>query len=84
MRENWKETLDVSGLKISVNGLPALSSYSFQSEDRFPFKTLIIQEFLKPGCLASIILYASYEHDIKKFDEYGVTPHVINFRHRFF
>ena len=67
----WTETAESNGLKISVSGLPALSSYSFQSADNLAYKTLITQEFLKRGYLAGTILYASYAHDIKKFDEYA-------------
>jgi glutamate-1-semialdehyde 2,1-aminomutase len=67
----WKETAEANGLKISVSGLPALSSYSFQYADNLAYKTLITQEFLKRGYLAGTILYASCAHDIKKFDEYA-------------
>jgi len=58
-------------LSISVSGLPALSSYAFQSAENLAYKTLITQEFLKHGYLAGTILYASYAHDIEKFDEYA-------------
>ena len=71
VQQIWKETAEANGLKISVSGLPALSSYSFQSTDNLAYKTLITQEFLKRGYLAGTILYASHAHDIKKFDEYA-------------
>ena len=71
VQQIWKETAEANGLKISVSGLPALSSYSFQSADNLAYKTLITQEFLKRGYLAGTILYASHAHDIKKFDEYA-------------
>lgn len=67
----WKETAEANGLRISVSGLPALSSYSFQSADNLAYKTLITQEFLKRGYLAGTVFYASYAHDINKFDEYA-------------
>ena len=67
----WKEAAEANGLKISVSGLPALSSYSFQYAENLAYKTLITQEFLKRGYLAGTILYASYAHDIKKLDEYA-------------
>ena len=71
VREIWTETADANGLDISVSGLPALSSYSFASENALAYKTLITQEFLKCGYLAGTILYASNAHDTKKFDEYA-------------
>ena len=67
----WTETAKANGLEISVSGLPALSSYSFLSENSLAYKTLITQEFLKHGYLAGTILYASNAHDITKFDEYS-------------
>jgi len=66
----WKETAEAHGLKISVSGLPALSNYAFHSANNLAYKTLITQEFLKHGYLAGTVLYASYAHEIKKFDEY--------------
>lgn len=71
VRKIWQETAKANGLKISVTGLPALSSYSFQYADNLAYKTLITQEFLKRGYLAGTILYASNAHDISKFDEYA-------------
>ena len=71
VQQIWKETAEMNGLKISVSGLPALSSYSFESTDNLAYKTLTTQEFLKRGYLAGTILYASNAHDINKFDEYA-------------
>ena len=56
VREIWTETAKANGLDISVSGLPALSSYSFASENALAYKTLITQEFLKRGYLAGTIL----------------------------
>ena len=31
------------------------------------------------------VICSNYNEKVfKKFDEYGITPHVVNFRHRFF
>ena len=70
VRKIWMETAEANGLNLSISGLPALSSYSFVSENALAYKTLITQEFLKRGYLAGTILYASNAHDITKFDEY--------------
>ena len=67
----WTETAKAHGLKISVSGLPALSSYSFISDNALAYKTLVTQEFIKRGYLAGTTFYASNAHDIRKFDEYA-------------
>ena len=77
VREIWTETADAYGVEILVSGLPALSSYSFVSENALAYKTFITQEFLKRGYLAGTILYASSAHDTKKFDEYASILHSI-------
>ena len=77
VRDIWAETAEANGLHISVSGLPALSSYSFVSEDALAYKTLMTQEFLKRGYLAGTILYASNAHDITKFDEYAEILDVV-------
>ena len=59
------------GLKITISGLPALSSYTFNSDNALAYKTLITQQFLKYGYLAGTILYASNSHDTSKLDEYA-------------
>lgn len=70
-REIWQQTAKQNGFEISISGLPALSSYSINSENSLAYKTLITQEFLKCGYLAGTILYASSAHDTEKFDEYA-------------
>ena len=67
----WTETAKENGLKISVSGLPALSSYSFISDNALAYKTLVTQEFIKRGYLAGTTFYASNAHDVRKFDEYA-------------
>ena len=67
----WTETAKAHGLKISVSGLPALSSYSFISDNALAYKTLVTQEFIKRGYLAGTTFYASNAHDVRKFDEYA-------------
>ena len=71
VRGIWEEMAKNNCLDIAVSGLPALSSYSFRSENALAYKTLISQEFLKRGYLAGTVLYASSAHDSSKFDEYA-------------
>ena len=58
----WKELADDYGLKISINGLPALCGFSFDSTNHLKYKTLITQEMLKVGFLAGTTVYASISH----------------------
>lgn len=70
MQAGWKSLADVHGIEISVSGIPALSTYSFNYEDSLKFKTLVTQEMLKKGFLASTNFYASVAHEEKHFEQY--------------
>ncbi|MCX6294283.1 MAG: aminotransferase class III-fold pyridoxal phosphate-dependent enzyme, partial [Sphingobacteriales bacterium] len=59
MRNGWQKLADAHHLTISISGIPALSTYSFVSNDAMAYKTLITQEMLKKGFLASTNFYAS-------------------------
>jgi len=63
MRQIWEEGADIYNLDIGVNGIPALSTYYFNHKDNLKFKTLITQEMLKKGFLASTNFYPSVAHD---------------------
>ena len=62
---NQKNNLD-----IHINGLPALSSFAINSKYSQEYKTLITQEMLKKGFLASNICYLSTEHDEQTIKKY--------------
>ncbi|MDR2145848.1 MAG: aminotransferase class III-fold pyridoxal phosphate-dependent enzyme [Tannerella sp.] len=62
MRAGWKKLADENGLKISISGIPALSTYAFQCDNPLAYKTLITQEMLKKRFLASTNFYASTAH----------------------
>ena len=47
-------------LKISVSGLDALCSFSFDSVNSNKYKTLVTQEMLKKKYLASNLVYKHY------------------------
>jgi glutamate-1-semialdehyde 2,1-aminomutase len=70
MQEGWKKIADENGLEISISGIPSLSTYSFNHDDTLKFKTLITQELLKRGFLASTNFYASTAHEDIYFDSY--------------
>ncbi|NQW69746.1 MAG: aminotransferase class III-fold pyridoxal phosphate-dependent enzyme [Betaproteobacteria bacterium] len=68
LRKSWQDLADCHGLVISNNGLPALTGFAFQSPKALEYKTLITQEMLKRGYLASTSCYVSLAH----------TPDMIN------
>jgi len=70
MQAGWQSLADSHGLKISISGIPSLSTYSFQSENALKYKTLVTQEMLKLGFLASTNFYAATVHSDEVFDSY--------------
>ena len=49
-------------IPITFSGIPALASYSFAGKNALKYKTLISQELLKKGYLASTVTYVSIAH----------------------
>lgn len=70
MKKGWQQLADTHKLAITQAGIPALSTYSFDSADALSYKTLIAQEMLKKGFLASTNFYACTEHTDDKFELY--------------
>jgi glutamate-1-semialdehyde aminotransferase len=70
MLAGWQRIADENGLEISISGIPALSTYSFNYPDALKYKTLLTQEMLKRGFLASTNFYASTAHEDVYFDSY--------------
>ena len=62
IRDRWEQLAVKHGLQIDHWGLPALTGYSFISENALAYKTLITQEMLTKGYLASNCVYVSTEH----------------------
>jgi len=70
MQTEWKNLAKLHHLDITLAGIPALSTYSFNSKDNLSYKTFITQEMLKKGILASTNFYASTAHTKKEFGIY--------------
>lgn len=66
--KRWKETAKKYDLKISVMGMPAIASFSFEGPNALAYKTLITQEMLAKGYLASNLIFSSTVH----------TPEIVN------
>ena len=59
-----------NGIPINILGIPALSSFSINSNNWLKYKTYITQEMLKKGFLASNAIFASISHNQKNLNEY--------------
>jgi glutamate-1-semialdehyde 2,1-aminomutase len=70
VQDGWKSLAATHGLEIEVAGIPALSTYSFKSENALAYKTLIAQEMLKKNILASTNFYASIAHEDVYIEKY--------------
>jgi glutamate-1-semialdehyde 2,1-aminomutase len=62
IRERWQQLANKHGLQIDHWGLPALTGFTFKGTNALAYKTLITQEMLVKGYLASNSVYASIEH----------------------
>ena len=82
MQEGWLNLASQYNLDITISGIPAMTSYVFNSENAFKYKTLVTQEMLKKGFLASTIFYACTEHTedhlTKYFTELNDIYNIIN------
>ena len=65
-----KSLANRKSLTITTSGLPALLNYSFKSENTLAYKTLITQEMLKIGILASTTIYVSTAHTTEVINRY--------------
>jgi len=82
VRRGWKELAEMNDLKISISGIPALSSYSFDNTHNLELHTYVTQEMLKKGFLAADRFYACTEHNdeilAKYFEALGTVFRDIN------
>ena len=70
IRKRWQLLADRHSLGINHWGLPSLTSFTFQSENALAYKTLITQEMLAKGYLASNSVYVCTEHTPEIVDGY--------------
>lgn len=70
MQEGWLKIAAENNIKISISGIPSLTTYSFDAENALAYKTFITQEMLKKGFLASTNFYASTAHSDADFELY--------------
>ena len=70
IRQRWQQLADKHGLQIDHWGLPALTGYTFKSDNALAYKTLITQEMLAKGYLAGNSVYVCTEHTPAVLDGY--------------
>lgn len=70
IRSRWQQLADRHGLAVDHWGLPALTGFSFKSENALAYKTLITQEMLAKGFLASNCVYVCTKHTPAVVDAY--------------
>ena len=69
VRTAWTSLFDKYNIDFNISGIPSLSSYSFKNND-LEIQTLITQEMLKKGFLASNRFYACIAHNNELLDSY--------------
>lgn len=70
IRKRWQRLADKHGLCISHWGLAALTGFTFESPSSLAYKTLMTQEMLAKGFLASNSVYSCTEHTADIVDQY--------------
>jgi glutamate-1-semialdehyde 2,1-aminomutase len=70
IRLGWQRLADKFGLDIEHWGLPALTGFTFKSQNALVYKTLITQEMLAKGYLAGNSVYVCIEHTSEIVEEY--------------
>lgn len=58
----WQALAQKHALKVNVAGLPAIASFGFDGTNALAYKTLITQEMLGKGYLASNLIFSSLAH----------------------
>jgi glutamate-1-semialdehyde 2,1-aminomutase len=73
IRDGWQNLANKYELNIDHWGLPALTGFTFQSQNALAYKTLITQEMLKKGYLTGNSIYVCIEHNPDIIKDYFDT-----------
>jgi glutamate-1-semialdehyde 2,1-aminomutase len=68
--KRWHALASNYGLPMVTQGLPALTGIAFKTDRALAYKTLITQEMLEKGFLASTNVYACIDHTSEIVDRY--------------
>jgi glutamate-1-semialdehyde aminotransferase len=69
VRSSWSDLFKKYNIDFLISGIPSLSSYTFKKND-LEIQTLISQEMLRKGFLASNRFYACIAHNNELLDSY--------------
>ena len=70
IKKSWQKLADKYGISISHWGIPALAGFSFNNKNALAYKTLVTQEMLAKGYLASNSVYVCIDHTEEIIDGY--------------
>ena len=70
IRKRWQAMADKHGLLVDHWGIPALTGFTIKSSQATEYKTIISQEMLSKGYLASNSVYVCTEHTPNVLDGY--------------
>ena len=70
LKKKWNNLANINNLSVEISGLSALPTISFKNKNNLLYKTLITQEMLKKGYLASTLCYLSTAHNEQIIDNY--------------
>jgi len=70
IRSRLKELFNKHGLKVDIKGMPSIIIMIIAEEEPLVIKTLITQEMLKRGYLASTIFFVTYAHTKEHCEKY--------------
>ena len=70
IRARWQSLAEATGLELDHWGLPALTGFTIRSAKSLEYKTLITQEMLARGYLASNSVYVCIDHTTEVVDGY--------------
>ena len=79
-KNKLQELASKYNLKLNITGLPALTTYTFESRNSLKYKTYITQEMLKENFLASNAFYASTCHSKEILDMFFQNLDTIFFK----
>ena len=70
IKKIWKQIANNYSINIKIKGIDALPIFYFDSKFHNHYKTLISQEMIKKGIIASNVVYTSIFHNSKNLDKY--------------
>ena len=70
IRSKLKDLAFANDLDITFSGIPALTTFSFNSDNDLEYKTLITQEMLKKNFLATNAIYTCINHTPNVVDDF--------------